>query len=332
LFARTQVTGGEAANDDLDVQTLAGADTVTGNVGVSGLRAINVDGGADADSATYQGGAGADSIGIAPNGTAVAVAGSASTPFDLTAVERLDVQGLGADDTITGANGLATLTSLTLDGGFGDDTLRGGDGADTLLGGPGNDLVDGNRGNDVALLDAGNDTFQWDPGDGSDTVEGGTGNDNLNFNGANIAEKLDVSANGGRVRVTRDVGNIVMDLNDVEHVALRTLGGADDITVNDLTGTDVRQVSVDLSATGGGGDGAIDTVRVEGTANPDNVVAASSGSQVNVTGLAATTQILGAEPANDTLRIETLGGKDVVRLATGVTSLIAVVVDLGTGQ
>ena len=67
-----------------------------------------------------------------------------------------------------------------------------------LIGGDGNDFVDGEQGNDVALLGAGDDTFQWDPGDGNDTVEGQAGIDTLLFNGANVAENIDISANGGR--------------------------------------------------------------------------------------------------------------------------------------
>ena len=90
-------------------------------------------------------------------------------------------------------------------------------------------------------MGAGDDTFQWDPGDGSDTVEGQDGTDTMLFNGANINERIDVSANGGRVRFTRDVANIVMDLNDVESIDVKALGGADTITVNDLSGTDVTQ-------------------------------------------------------------------------------------------
>ena len=66
-----------------------------------------------------------------------------------------------------------------------------------LLGGDGNDLVDGGRGNDVALLGAGNDSFVWNPGDGSDSVDGQDGFDTLQFNGANIAEDVDIAANGG---------------------------------------------------------------------------------------------------------------------------------------
>ena len=71
------------------------------------------------------------------------------------------------------------------------------------------------------------------------------------FNGANIAEKIDISANGSRVRFTRDIAAITMDLNDVEQINFTALGGADTITVGDLTGTDVTQVNLDLSATPG---------------------------------------------------------------------------------
>ena len=181
-------------------------------------------------------------------------------PFclDIGTTENLVVNANGGDDVITAGNGLANLINLTVDGGAGNDTITGGDGNDTLLGGDGNDMINGGRGNDTALLGAGDDTFVWNPGDGSDTVEGQDGSDTLLFNGANIAEKIDISANGGRARFTRDVANIAMDLNDVEQIEFNALGGADKITVNNLAGTDVTQVAIDLAATGGGGDGAAD--------------------------------------------------------------------------
>ena len=136
-----------------------------------------------------------------------------------------------------------------IDGGAGDDTLIGGDGDDTLIGGSGNDSVAGGRGADVALLGSGADSFTWNPGDGSDTVEGQAGNDTLVFNGSNAAENIDVSANGSRVRLFRDVANITMDLNGLENMNLNTFGSADVTTVNDLSGTDVKHVNVNL---GGG--------------------------------------------------------------------------------
>jgi hypothetical protein len=65
---------------------------------------------------------------------------------------------------------------------------------------------------------------------------------------------LEVAANGGRVRFTRDVGSIVMDLGGVERLGIRALGGADKVTVDNLTGNDMVSVLADLNATGGGGD------------------------------------------------------------------------------
>ena len=92
----------------------------------------------------------------------------------------------------------------------------------------------------------------WNPGDGSDIVEGQAGVDTLVFNGANMAENIDISANGGRVRLFRDVGNVTMDLNGVEHINLNALGGADNVIVNDLSGTGVTQVNINLARHGGG--------------------------------------------------------------------------------
>ncbi len=54
-----------------------------------------------------------------------------------------------------------------------------------------------------------------------------------------------------------------MDLDGVESIEFRALGGTDNIVVGDLSGTDVTEVSIDLRGPNGGGDGAIDTVTVE---------------------------------------------------------------------
>ena len=57
-------------------------------------------------------------------------------------------------------------------------------------------------------------------------------------------------------RLTRDIANVTMDLNDVETIDVNALGGADTITVNDLSRTDVKQVKIDLARAGSGGDGS----------------------------------------------------------------------------
>jgi Ca2+-binding RTX toxin-like protein len=248
-----------------------------------------------------------------------------------TNVENLMVKGLGGDDTIQGQNGIATLTHLTIDGGDGNDTLGGGDGADTLLGGNGNDTIDGNRGNDLAIGGGGNDTFVWDPGDGSDTLEGQSGADALNFNGSNAGEKIDVTANGTRVLLTRDIANITMDFNGIEALNIRALGSADTITINDLTGTGLTKANVDLSGSDGLPDQSADTVIENGSALAENVAVTTSGSQVLVSGLKPALAVTGSEQA-DTQRINTLGGKDQVTVAPEVSQLITPVVDLGADQ
>jgi Ca2+-binding RTX toxin-like protein len=253
----------------------------------------------------------------------------------LTAIagdESLVLSGLDGNDTLAGSNGIATFTTTTFDGGDGDDTLRGGDGADILNGGSGNDLVDGNIGADQAFLGSGDDHFQWDPGDGSDVVEGQGGDDQLDFNGSNAAEQIDLAANGSRLRLSRNVAAITMDVDGIETVNLRTLGSVDIVTVNDLSGTKVKTVNVDLNALGGGGDIASDTVVVNGTPHRDVVGVTRSGGQVSVAGLAATTNIVGSEPNIDLLRVQTLEGNDDVTVAPDVNDLIATAVDLGVDE
>jgi Ca2+-binding RTX toxin-like protein len=265
LAAETRVSGGETTLDNIIVAGLGGDDTLTATVGVTGTTPVTFDGGEGTDTTHFDGSNGDDEIAIARNGDAAATFAPGGVIVNtIASVESLIVEGRNGNDTIAGSNGLATITALTLDGGDGNDTLRGADGADLLIGGSGDDLVDGNIGADQAQLGAGDDRFQWDPGDGSDTVEGQGGDDQLDFNGSNIGEQIELSANGPRLRLTRNVGNIVMDADGVERVGIRALGGADSIGVDDLAGTDVKTVDVDLNANGGTGDGLADAVAVTG--------------------------------------------------------------------
>jgi Ca2+-binding RTX toxin-like protein len=210
--------------------------------------------------------------------------------------------------------------------------LLGGDGDDLLVGGSGDDTIDGNRGTDTAQMGAGADRFVWDPGDGSDTVEGQGGKDVMDFNGSNIGEQFDVSADGPRVKVLRNVGAITMDINGVDGLVLRALGGADQVTLNDLSGTDLDTAAVDLSASTGAGDGEADTVIQNGTEKADHVRVSAEGQSVLVDGLHPQTTITGAEAAKDALKLNTLGGDDSVTVGAGVGDLLTPSVDLGAGQ
>ena len=238
---------------------------------------------------------------------------------------QIQVNSLGGNDVVRIDYGAEVQPFTIIDTGDGDDSAFGGSGNELFRMGAGNDFVDGNRGTDTALLGNGKDTFVWDPGDGSDVIEGGRGQDTMLFNGAAGAEKFVASANGPRLRFTRDLGNIVMDTDDVERVTLNALGGADTVNVGDLRGTDVRKVAVDLGAqlNASGGDSAVDAVTVTGTAGDDNIRVSGSGGNVRVSGLRADVQLKDAEPA-DHLTVDTLAGDDKVatgKLAPGTITL-----------
>jgi Ca2+-binding RTX toxin-like protein len=329
LSPTVSVHGGDPTLDQVTVKTLGGADTITGGVGLSGLRGVVFDGGADTDKARYSGTTGPDTIGIARDGVdTVAAFDTAGALLEIRQVESLEIAGGDGADAIAGQNGIAGLTNLTITGGAGDDQLFGGDGNDLLLGGDGADFVDGNRGNDVARLGTGDDHFQWDPGDGSDTVEGEGGTDALDFNGSNIGEEIDLSADDGRLRLLRNIAGIAMDGHGLETVNIRALGGADEIFVDNMTNSEVRNVNLDLSQFGGGGDATTDTVTVGGTSAADTVNVATDSGQPVVSGLAAKTRILGSEPT-DLLEVDTFGGDDDVTVAPDVSQLITPIVNLG---
>jgi hypothetical protein len=231
---------------------------------------------------------------------------------------------------------LGGIGNDTINGKRGNDAINGGDGNDTLRGGTGNDAIDGNRGDDVGLLGAGDDSFRWDPGDGSDVVEGQDGADDgadtLLFIGAGAAEKFDVSANGERVRFFRDAANITMDLNDIEFIDVQALGGNDNAVLNDTSGTDLKSVALDLAAAiaGGRGDGAVDSVTVNGTNNPDDIQITATGNAVDVNGAPVAVQVEHSEAANDKLTVNGLGGADTITAGPGLAALIHLVINGGT--
>ena len=59
---------------------------------------------------------------------------------------------------------------------------------------------------------------------------------------------INLSANGTHATFTRNVAAITMDLESVERIEFKALGGADAITIGDLSGTGIKQVALDLGA------------------------------------------------------------------------------------
>jgi Ca2+-binding RTX toxin-like protein len=294
------------------------------------------EGGAGIDTAEINGGGGAETFTTTANGTRVRFDRLDPAPFsiDIGTSENLVLNANGGNDSFSATGNLAALINITVDGGAGNDTILGSNGIDLLLGGDGDDFIDGQQGNDVAFLGAGNDVFQWDPGDGSDTVEGQDGQNTMLFNGSGGAEIFEASANGQRVRFTRNLGNIVMDLNEVESMELNVLGNTDTIIVNDLAGTHVTEINIDLAGTIGGsaGDALADAIIINGTSGDDTIDITGSGTSVSVLGLAAQVNIANSEGANDSLIVNTLDGSDGVTATTLPAGIIKLTIDGGIGD
>ena len=124
------------------------------------------------------------------------------------------------------------------------------------------------------------------------------------LNGGDANERLVATANGPRVRVTRNVGDVELDLGDVEVLDANPLGGEDILRIEDLSGTSLRSVVADLAA-----DGLIDSVVVKGTSAADPLGLNGANGTVNVTGLAVTVQLTQAE-RRDKVSVTGRGGVD----------------------
>jgi hypothetical protein len=233
--------------------------------------------------------------------------------------------GNGNDVATTGAG------NDVLNGGNGEDLLLGGAGTDLVVGGNGADFINGGVGTDVEVLGNGDDTAAWNPGEGNDGIDGGLGTDTLAFNGSNGDELMSLTANGSSGVFLRNLGTIRMDLDGVERLDLATFGGADSVTIGDLSNTDVSAAEIDLAATTGAPDAKQDTVEVNGSGLADSVDVAADGGAVSVAGLAARTTVTGGDPT-DRLQINTFGGDDRVSVSDGARALLDIQADLGADQ
>jgi hypothetical protein len=284
---------------------------------------------------------------ILVNNGAVVIQGGQAT---IANTSRILVTGGAGNDALTLDETNGGLPQASLDGGAGNDvltggavavapgffdTLLGGAGDDTINGGAGAEFINGGTGNDTLFGGAGDDRFSWNPGDGNDAVDGQAGNDLLGVFGSNLNENIAISANGTRALITRDVDGMTMDLNSLEVLDVIPLGGADTVTVNDLTGAGVGGVNIALGADAfHDGDGAADTVILNGTNLNDNIaiVGSAFGSpSLNVVGLSAQVNITDSEPT-DRLAVNTLGGFDRVNTTFLDAGVIGLTVDLGDGQ
>jgi Ca2+-binding RTX toxin-like protein len=246
------VTGSEFAevitpgNGDDIVNGNAGDDTMVWNPG----QASDVMTGGDGRDTVVDNGGGVDEqFVIKPkDGDPTRVdASRINNPFTLDIdAEKLQINGGGGNDSITGNVGLAGLIATEMTGGDGNDVLVGTDGNDVQKGGAGTDTITGAKGDDDMAGDDGDDTLIWNPGDGSDKFEGGAGADIAQDNGGAAAEHFVVSANGARVTATRDSGApFFLDIGTAESLDLNTAGGDDSVDVNNGLGALIK-VDADL--------------------------------------------------------------------------------------
>ncbi len=317
----------------IELRALGGEDTVlVSDFSGTDVTGIVVDlaalaGGAAADrnvdTVVIEGTPASDSLKIASVGSKIVTTGL-SAPITVDHASKIDilsVRGGSSNDVIDASKLAAGKIALDLDGYKG---------ADTLIGSIGNDVVTGGLGDDVAFLGKGDDRFAWNAFDGNDTVDGQVGTDTLQSVGGASAETFAISANGAKASLTRDSSAI--DLDNMERIQIQAFGGIDSITVNNLAGTDVKLVSVELGGGLGGGDGAPDAVFDNATLGNDKIAVGLAGSVVSVTGLAAQLTIANAELGDDTLTINALDGNDRIDLTKLPSGAMSVFVYGGAGN
>ena len=207
--------------------------------------------------------------------------GSADHEFSLGSFTAINVEAGDGRDRIridTANGGFTKAKPTRINGQGGDDTLIGGDGNETFVGGRGNDVVDGNGGADIASPRRRQRHLRMGPGRwlGRRPGRGRHRQPRLHRVQRRRGHRR-LGRSPGRVVVTRTSATSSMDLDAVEAIRLRTLLGNEQVTIGDMTGTDLASVDVDLAAVRGGTtpDNQKDFVTVTGTPGSDTIALTS---------------------------------------------------------
>jgi Ca2+-binding RTX toxin-like protein len=229
-----------------------------------------------------------------PNDPRVVFARANLVPFTVNFdAEHLVVNGLAGPDVMApdpaSPAGLATRTSLELNGGDGKDEITGGDGNDLIDGGNDGDKLAGFKGNDVVIGGEGDDLMVWNNGDGNDEDVGEGGVDTVESNGAATAESytFQKSARAGWVRFDRAAngegkGAFFIEFIESEKFVVNSLGGDDH-----------------LEAPGGGiGLAALTSITINAGEGEDTVIGGDGNDAIN--GDEGNDTLIGAK-GNDTV-------------------------------
>lgn len=251
----------------------------------------------------------------------------------------------------------ATVTTVRLTGGGGDDILRldetnhplppgdliGGDGNDQLLGGSSGDTLDGGPGLDTIIGLAGVDTIFG--GAGNDKVNGGPGDDLVSLGDG--SDEFTINTGDGSDHVDGDGGTDTLIMNSSsdfvhfsETVEVRPDGDRTLVKRAQATGT-VPPVIIDapsvvgfeqqkFNMAAGPNDRDVNSFFFAGTGSGYSVIRVDLGSFADPSeGLSKPLQVLGTD-ADDRIRIlgtpssgVTVGGLSATLLASGVGTVVA---------
>jgi hypothetical protein len=312
LKINTSVTAG--AGDDT-VKTGAGDDTINGGAGKSDLEGgagtnkivagsgdSTLVGGPDKDE--LDGGAGKDVL-IAGSGTELLNGGGGDDVL-IAGIGTDEMHGGGGNDTFIASTGTDTMFG---EGGSADlDTFFGGAGADTMTGGQGMNIYHCGAGTTTVNGGPAGDLIYWEVGDGNATVDGGndtspTAIDRLQIRGSANPDTFTASANGAGVTI--GAPGATLNATNINVLNIDAIDGADTTTINDLSGTTVQVVGLDLGEIGAP-DGALDQIILNGPASPRTV---------NIGEIAGTGNVNGNGP--------TVSGQVMLVTGLGPTFLVA---------
>jgi hypothetical protein len=266
-------------------------------------------------------------LGGGNDGLTVIGAGVGDVPTTIDAGAGNDAVGVvGLEDAL-----LAGDAPVTIRGDGGNDNLSAsvpGSAQVAIHAGPGDDVVsggDGSIGPEAITLGDGNDRF-IDTFDAfsapfrarTDAIAGGTGRDILEMRGTFESEALSLSADAGHLIALHD-GRDRISAEGIEDVSWFGLGGNDEggggdtVTVRDLSGTGVVNVTPDFSNPNdpSAPNNSSDTLTVVGTPGDDHIVVSSTSTNLSVTGLTPSVTPVSMDN-KDLLQIDTLTGNDTV--------------------
>ncbi|HEV3340395.1 MAG TPA: hypothetical protein VG125_08560, partial [Pirellulales bacterium] len=189
-------------------------------------------------------------------------------------------------ETLVGGTQAASMNTLGAGNG-GDNTMLAGPNGDSLTGNfTGNDTFVAGAGDDQMTGGAGTNVFEWQEGDGNPTITAFGSNNTLQAVGFTAADQFHAQAKSGTLTltVTIPVSGQPPIQRSLQATGIQTLtlddgSGGTSYEIDDLAGTSVQQVNLNLHEVGNT-DGAADQITVKGSPTVANTVDISANPNV----------------------------------------------------